>query len=91
MSFVSIFQVPSSYGLEVYVFEDLEEKDELQTELITKVFVQRPRLHRVTESALLADSVSKSQCPDVVCLCVFAIVENPLSDGQETSGQRSCR
>ena len=40
-----------------------------------------------TELAFLADSVSKSQCPSVLCVC--AIAETPLPGGLETFGQRA--
>ena len=43
-----------------------------------------------TELALWADSVAKSQCPSVVCVCVglfvCAILENPLLVGLEIFG-----
>ena len=49
---VSKCQIPSSNGLGVmFFFEDVEEKNELLTELMnelmTKVFIEQARLHRV--------------------------------------------
>ena len=40
-------QLPSSYGLGGKAFEDLEEKAEVLNELMTNVYVEKPRLHRV--------------------------------------------
>ena len=51
VNIVSKCQVPSSKGLEVGCFEEMEEKGDLINEWInqsvTDVFVEQPRLHRV--------------------------------------------
>ena len=44
-----------------------------------------------TESALWANSAFMSPCPDVVCLFVRAIAENPFPGGLEISGRRAYR
>ena len=49
VNILSKFQLPSrSYSLAVMMFEGLEEKYyQMNKSVITKVFVEQPRLHRV--------------------------------------------
>ena len=47
VNILSKFKLPSSYGLGWQWLEDSEQKDHRITELIKKVFVEQPQLHRV--------------------------------------------